>query len=95
MEREARHEKLKDGHNVEVHVLFSRHAEKDSHSGSITLQGQKDSQTLGKKLQRLSSIKGYGVEPATHSWHKRTARTARLTNNPNENLQNLEPFRNM
>jgi len=39
MEREARHEKLKDGHNVEVHVLFSRHAEKDSHSGSITLQG--------------------------------------------------------
>ena len=87
---EINKEKLKEGCNVEVHVLFSRHAEKDSHDGSITMKGQKDSQTFGKKLQRLSSIKGYVIEPTTHSGHERTSRTAHLIDNPNENLENLE-----
>ena len=89
MERipETNKEKLKEGCNVEVHVLFSRHAEKDYHDGSITMKGQKDSQTFGKKLQRLSSMKGYVVEPTTHSGHERTSRTAHLIDNPNENLE--------
>ena len=40
-------EKNEKGYDIEVHVLFSRHAEKDSHGGDITLQGQKDAQQIG------------------------------------------------
>jgi len=47
---------------------------------------------LGKTLKRLSTMKNYEVLPATHSGHKRTARTAFLINNPNTNIKDLEPF---
>jgi len=87
---EINKEKLKEGCNIEVHVLFSRHAEKDSHGGNITKVGEEASQAFGKKLQRLSSMKGYNVEPTTHSGHDRTERTAHLIDNPNENLENIE-----
>lgn len=77
------------GYDIEVHVLFSRHAEKDSHGGDITLEGQKDSQQFGKILKRLESMKKYDIVPSTHSGHKRTAGTAFLINNPDLPLENF------
>ena len=87
---EIKKEKLKEGCNIEVTVLFSRHAEKDSHGGNITKVGEEASQSFGKKLKRLSSMKGYDIEPSTHSGHDRTEQTAHLIDNPNENLENIE-----
>jgi hypothetical protein len=86
-------ENFEKGQDVEVHVLFTRHAEKDSHGGDITVEGQKDAQQFGKLLKRLESMKYYDVQPATHSGHKRTAGTAFLINNsdlPLENFSRIE-----
>lgn len=82
----------KEGYNVELHILFSRHAEKDAHSGGITEKGARDAQKLGSSLKRLSSMKGYDIEDATHSGHKRPARTARLVNDPEVPLDKFGDF---
>ena len=86
-------ERNEKGYDIEVHVLFTRHAEKDSHAGDITEQGQKDAQQFGRTLERLGSMKNYVVEPSTHSGHTRTAGTAFLINNPDfptENFTSLD-----
>jgi len=85
-------EKKKFGENVEVHILFSRHAEKGSHSGGITEKGMADAQELGKKLERLSTMKSFDIEDATHSDHKRTNRTAYLVNNPDLDISSIGEY---
>ena len=35
-------------------------------------------------------MKGYDIEPSTHSGDDRTEQTAHLIDNPNENLENIE-----
>jgi len=82
----------KEGYDVEAHILFSRHAEKGSHSGGITEKGQQDAKEFGEKLKRLAAIKGYNIAEATHSAHKRTARTAFLINNPEIDPKTLPEF---
>ncbi|MEI6650385.1 MAG: hypothetical protein WCL23_03025 [Candidatus Moraniibacteriota bacterium] len=81
-----------EGYDVEVHILFGRHAEKGSHSGGLTEKGQGDAKVFGLKLKRLESIKKFNIAPATHSGHKRTARSAFLIDNPTTDLDKLGEF---
>lgn len=83
-------EQKEKGSDVNVLVLFTRHAEKDSHGGDITKKGQIDSQEKGRAFGRLESIKKYQTEGLTHSGHKRTAGTAFLIKNPEYDLNNFE-----
>lgn len=53
---EKRSEKF--GRNVEIHVIFVRHGEKDE-TGKLTEEGQRQAEEFGESLESRGAIKGY------------------------------------